>query len=102
MRLWPARLPKGPPAIQEYGVLVAEIVGTNAPLGHLLDDLPKPSKAVARLRTSLRWDRKTNRLPFDDRRGNLSSGAIEALSTKDNSHGRSKPLAVPRSSSSKS
>ena len=42
MRLGRARLPEGPAPIREYGIFVAEIVGTNAPFGRVLDDLPAP------------------------------------------------------------
>jgi hypothetical protein len=65
---------------------VAEIVGTNAPFGHVFHDLPDPCVTVARLGTSLRWDRKTNRLALDDRRRSLAGGAIEALSAKNHPH----------------
>ena len=83
-----ARLPEGPTPIQEYRVFVAQIVGSNAPFGHLLDDLAKPCETVACLGTSLRWDRKTNRFPIDDRRRSFAGAAIEAFSAEDYSHGR--------------
>ena len=41
--------PESPPAVQEYGVFVAELVGTDTPLGHLLDNLSKPCKTIVRL-----------------------------------------------------
>jgi len=89
MRLGRAHLPEGPTSIQEHRVFVAEIVGTNAPFGHVLDESLEPRETIACLGTSLRWDRKTNRLSLDDRRRSLASGAIEAFSAKDHSHGRS-------------
>src|SRR5712691_3195315 len=76
MRLGRARLPEGPMPVPEYGVFVAEIVGTNAPFGHVLDDLPEACETVACLGTSRRWDRKTNRLSLDDRRSCFAGSAI--------------------------
>jgi len=88
MGLGRARLSERPTPIQEHRVFMAEMVATKEPSGRVLDDISEPCEAVACLRTSLRWDWKTNRLPVDDRRGNPSGGAIEAFSAKDYSHGR--------------
>ena len=83
-----ARLPEGPTPIQEYIVFVAQIVGSNAPFGHLLDDLAKPCETVACARnSSFRWDREANRCPIDDRRRSFPGAAIEAFSAEDYSHG---------------
>jgi hypothetical protein len=89
MRLGRTCLSECPSAIREYGVFVAEIVGTNAPFGRVLDDLSEPCEPAARFGTALRWDRKTNRFSVDNRRRGLAGGAIKALSAKDHSHSRS-------------
>jgi hypothetical protein len=97
MRLRRARLPESPTPIQEYWVFVAEIIRTNASFGRVLDDLPEACETVACLGTSARWDREANRLAINDRRRSLTSGAIEALSAKDQSHGRAlQPISVAR------
>jgi hypothetical protein len=78
MRLRCARLPESPTPIREHRVFMAEIGGTNAPFCHLLDDLSKSGNKVVRLRASLGWNRKTDRLPVNDRRRGIAGSAIEA------------------------
>ena len=66
---------------------MAQIVRTDAPFSHLLDDLAKPCETVGRLRTSLRWNRKANWLAPDDGRRSPAGSAIKTFSAKDHSHG---------------
>jgi hypothetical protein len=86
MCLGDAGLTERPSPVQEYRVLVTQVVSADASLGRFLNKVSEAYKAIARFRAVRSWDRKTDGHTVNDRRWRSSSRAIKSLSAEDNPH----------------